>query len=132
MDSYFSQLKTRVKADYEAINKSKLEKYNACKHEKDQFSTYEALESHMYDLLNLFTLNKADFSNNNIENIISDELLNQYEELKENNVTVENEVVYENILLKSFKNIDESKNYFNELRLFIKNNDLNDLSKIIL
>ena len=148
MDSYFFQLKSRVKLEYEKLNKSKLIKYNAGKSKKEQFKSYEELEQHLHKLLNLFTSTEENVINN--EKKSKKQLVDQYEEIKENDIVVgvlniivksnynvsiaifENEMVYENILLKVFNNIEESKFYFKELKTLVKNNDIDNLSKIIL
>lgn len=148
MDSYFCQLKNKIKTDYEKQNNNKLIKYNAGKPQKDQLESYEELEKHFHKLLNLFTSTEESSVSN--KKILKKQLINQHEETKENNIIVgilniivkntyvvsiaifENEMVYENILLKIFNNIEESKGYFNDLKTLVKDNNLNDLSKIIL
>ena len=148
MDSYFCLLKNKIRLEYEKQNKSKLVKYNTGKPQKDQLQSYEELEKHFHKLLNLFTSTEESSVSN--KKILKKQLINQYEETKKNNIIVgilniivkntyvvsiaifENEMVYENILLKIFNNIEESKGYFNDLKALVKNNNLNDLSKIIL
>lgn len=47
-------------------------------------------------------------------------------------VIFENKITYENLLFKSFKHNSRAKKYFKQLKEIIRDNNINDISRIIL
>ena len=106
---------------------------------KEKYSSYTKFNDEINKLLNLFVQ----------DNEINYHIENEYNEKKDsynfnvviinndNNYDVfisisDNETVYSNVLRKLFNNKKEAKQYFDELSGIIRNNNVNDLSEIIL
>ena len=106
---------------------------------KEKYSSYTEFNGEINKLLNLFVQddeiiyqieNEYDEEKNgynfNIKNISANNSFDVFITISDNNI------VYSNILRKSFDNRIEAKKYFDELRVIIRNNNVNDLSEIIL
>ncbi len=106
---------------------------------KEKYSSYTEFNGEINKLLNLFVQDdeiiyqieneyneEKNGYNFNIKNIYANNSFDVFITISDNNI------VYSNILRKSFDNRIEAKKYFDELRVIIRNNNVNDLSEIIL
>lgn len=106
---------------------------------KEKYSSYTEFNGEINKLLNLFVQDdeiiyqieneyneEKNCYNFNIKNIYANNSFDVFITISDNNI------VYSNILRKSFDNRIEAKKYFDELRVIIRNNNVNDLSEIIL
>ena len=106
---------------------------------KEKYSSYTEFNGEINKLLNLFVQDdeiiyqieneyneEKNGYNFNIKNISANNSFDVFITISDNNI------VYSNILRKSFDNRIEAKKYFDELRVIIRNNNVNDLSEIIL
>ena len=104
------------------------------------------LEKKFSELTSKFTISPTQTE---VDKILKEKLVEQYEEQKENitfSTLIENynnlyfvymiifdtDYTYSNLLLKSYSNLEDAKLYFNELKSTIKNNDINTLSLYII
>ena len=106
---------------------------------KEKYSSYTEFNGEINKRLNLFVQDdeiiyqieneyneEKNGYNFNIKNIYANNSFDVFITISDNNI------VYSNILRKSFDNRIEAKKYFDELRVIIRNNNVNDLSEIIL
>lgn len=128
---------------FDFLKKSNIEKeekiFDKVNKKKEKYSSYTKFNDEINKLLNLFVQ----------DNEINYHIENEYNEKKDsynfnvviinndNNYDVfisisDNETVYSNVLRKLFNNKKEAKQYFDELSGIIRNNNVNDLSEIIL
>ncbi|MFA6778090.1 MAG: hypothetical protein WCR80_06635 [Bacilli bacterium] len=146
MNYCFLQLKSKLKNNIEDINKRKLDLYN--ENSKMKFISYAELEEYFKSLSNKFTLTKN--NKEDIEKKFKTKIIDQCEISKNNDITFgilneknykvyhvtliifEKEIIYSNILHRSFNCLKESKIYFSDLKYLIMNNDLEQISKYIL
>lgn len=128
---------------FDFLKKSNLEKeekiLDKANKNKEKYLSYTEFNDEINTLLNLFV--KDSEINYKIENEYNEEKDGYNFNIKNiyvyNNFDVfisisDNNVVYSNILRKSFDNIIEARKYFTELREIIKSNNVNDLAEIIL
>ena len=106
---------------------------------KEKYSSYTEFNGEINKLLNLFVQDdeiiyqieneyneEKNGYNFNIKNIYANNSFDVFITISDNNI------VYSNILRKSYDNRIQAKKYFDELRVIIRNNNVNDLSEIIL
>lgn len=149
--NYYSMLLEKIKLIQEDANNKLLNKINSNKSEEEKINSYEEYDNHIKDLINKFSVfNREPLSEEKKEQLLRERLVAQYEEEKEKEIAfgIANEFIsnnyivslmifdkdttINNLLLKKFKSKEDSMLYFEELKNIIINNDINNLSKIIL
>lgn len=148
--NYFELLKKEIKKMVACEEKSILKKYNNMVSRNDKVKSIKELEDKFDKFMSMLGI-KAEPTTKDYETILKEKIIDSYEEEKanitfgallensNNNLIVsllifDKEFTYSNLLVKVFDKdqLNEAKLYFDELKNIIINNNLNDLSKIIL
>ena len=141
MNKSFLKLIEILEEKFEESNKQKLDRYNLLNNKKKKFNSYKELTDHFQIMLNKFKEEKY-------EKKTDENILDYFEEIKEDvnfGVLLEhnetyiisilifyNDVCYSDVLIKDFKYFKEAGKYFFQLKLLVKNNNIEFLSKYIM
>ena len=148
--NYFELLKKEIKKMVASEEKSTLKKYNNMVSRNDKVKSIKELEDKFDKFMSMLGI-ESEPTTKDYETMLKEKIIDSYEEEKENitfgallensnnNLIVsllifDKEFTYSNLLVKVFDKyqLNEAKLYFDELKNIIINNNLNDLSKIIL